>query len=384
MLQKYEQRNGAGNDYIPTFGVLKFDEKFRELPSTDEEHADDRIVGLPSAASAGDVREVVRFLSRENASFRISELPTAEPRRVFEPHKLAAYEAWGIIKRDEHCIRLSELGAELAKRNTFEKQIYRQILSNLPQYRSAVEWMGEQNLRVITFHDLADFWSENFPALLLGRRELREIENAALSFFNICHAAELGIMTVGKRGQPSRLSVNADEVKKFLTKDCPPESEIVPLFAENNSAAKTKAENQISKVYVSLGRRNEIDDLNELLELMGLEALTAIDFSLENNFFNQEQVSLMQKCSLGLFILDATHCRKQKNGSLELRNEKIIEINTALALFNGQIILLWDDRENPPPNIRGTELSIFTKGDSDWETNLRIAKALKEFLYKSS
>jgi predicted methyltransferase len=73
------------------------------------------------------VREVVRFLSRENASIRISELQTAEPRRVFEPHKLAAYEAWGIIERDEHLIRLSELGGELAKRNTFEKQIYRQF-----------------------------------------------------------------------------------------------------------------------------------------------------------------------------------------------------------------------------------------------------------------
>jgi hypothetical protein len=83
--------------------------------------------------------KIVRFLSRENDSIRISELQTAEPRRVFEPHKLAAYEVWGIIVRDENSIRLSKLGGELAKRNTFDKQIYRQTLSNLPQYRSAVK-----------------------------------------------------------------------------------------------------------------------------------------------------------------------------------------------------------------------------------------------------
>jgi hypothetical protein len=238
--------------------------------------------------------------------------------------------------------------------------------------------MSEQNLRIITFQDLADFWSENFPALLLGRRAMREIENVALSFFSICHAAELGIMTVGKRGQPTRLTVNADEVKKFTVNGYPPEIKIYPSAVENNSVAKTKA-NQISRVYISLGRRGEITDLTELLELTGLEALTAINVCLENSFFNPAQISLMQKCSFGLFILDETHCRKQKNGNVELRNEKIIEINTALALFNGRIILLWDEEENPPQNIRDTQLSVFTKSDSEWETNLRIAKALKEF-----
>jgi soluble P-type ATPase len=358
---------------------LNFDGKFREpKESSEEQH-----VELPVAASAGDIREIVRFLTRENSSFRIAELQNAEPRRVFEPHKLAAYEAWGIIVRDENYIRLSELGGELAKRNTFEKQIYRQILSNLPEYQSAVEWMSEQKLRIITFHDLADFWSANFPALLLGGKEMREVENAALSFFSICHAAELGIMTVGKRGQPTRVSVNADEVRKFLNKDYPPEIEIFQSAVGDNFAAKTEA-NQIPKVYISVGQRKGTDSLVELLELTGLKSLTAIDVSLENNFFSQTQISLMQKCSFGLFILDETHCRKQKNGSVELRNEKIIEINTALALFNGQIILLWDEEENPPQNIRNIQLSIFTKSDSEWETNLRIAKALKELLYKSN
>ena len=372
MLQKYEPR--TGNDYIPTFDVLNFNEKYQAPEARSEE----TILELPSAASAGDVREVVRFLSRENASIRISELQTAEPRRVFEPHKLAAYEAWGIIERDEHLIRLSELGGELAKRNTFEKQIYRQILSNLPQYRSAVEWMGEQHLRIITFHDLADFWTDNFPALRLGGRELREIENAALSFFSICHAAELGIMTVGKRGQPTRLSVNADEARKFLRRDCAPKIEIFPSAIENGFAAETKAENQTPRVYISLGESKEIDPLVELLELTGLESSTARDVSLENNFFSQTQISLMQKCSLGLFILDKTHCR-QKNGVVELRGEKIIEINTALALFNGQITLLWDEEGNPPQNILETRLSFFTKSDSARETNMQVAKALKEF-----
>jgi hypothetical protein len=52
MLQKYEPRNGTGNYYLP-FSGLSFEEDFREP----EEPSDDRIVELPAAASAGDVRE---------------------------------------------------------------------------------------------------------------------------------------------------------------------------------------------------------------------------------------------------------------------------------------------------------------------------------------
>jgi hypothetical protein len=376
MLEKYGRRNGTEHSFPPTFNALGFNEKFQSKKEPFEE----AVFELPWAASAGDIREIVRFLSRENASVRIAELQNAEPRRVFEPHKLAAYEAWGIVVRDENYIRLSELGCELAKRNTFEKQIYRRILSDLPQYRSAVEWMREQKLKIITFRDLADFWEENFPALLLGKRDAREIENAALSFFSICHAAELGIMTVGKRGQPTRLSLNADEIKDFACGADRSEIEFSGADLRNNSRAKTKTENQISRVYISLGQRKEIGGLVELLELTGFKSSTAINVSLENNFFNRTQISLMQKCSLGLFILDKTHCREQKNGSgFELRNEKIIEINMALALFNGQVILVWDEDENPPSNILETQLSVFAKSDSEWETNLQVAKALKEF-----
>ncbi len=374
MLQKYTPRNGAENTFLPAIDVLSFGEKRHSRL----QHLDETNIGLPAAASASDVRELVRFLSRENASMRVNELQNAEPRRVFEQHKIAAYESWGIIIRDENSIRLSALGSELAKRNTFEKRIYRQILSNLPQYRSAVAWMGEQNLKIITFHDLADFWDDNFPALLLDRREMREIENTALSFFSVCHAAELGIMTVGKRGQPTRLSVNAREVENFLNGDYRSEAEILGSDLKNDFAVKTKTENQVSRVYISLNQKKAIDNLVELLELTSLESLTATDVNLQNNFFSQTQISLMQKCSLGLFILDETHCRKQKNGGAELRNEKIIEINTALALFNGRIILLWDADGNPPQNILETQLSFFTKSDSEWETNLQVAKALKE------
>ncbi|HSK71215.1 MAG TPA: hypothetical protein VK892_05940 [Pyrinomonadaceae bacterium] len=372
MLQKYKQ-NGLDDSFVSAINAINFEEKI----TTDTKHWEKTNLELPAAASAGDAREIVRFLSRENASFRINELQAAEPRRVFEPQKLAAYEAWGIIIRDENSIRLSDLGLELAKRNAFEKQIYRQILSNLPQYSRAIEWMSNQNLRIITFHDLANFWENSFPELLLGEKDSREIETVALSFFSICHAAELGIMTIGKRGQPTRLNIDVQELRSFLKKDYLPESFVLPAEFENDSSSKFQQQNL--RIYISPGQRREVDNLVELAELADFEALVASDVCLENSLFSPARVAQMQKCDFGLFILDKTHCRKQENGSLELRNEKIIEINTALALFNEKIVLFWDEDESLPQIIQNTKLNILMKTDSEWESGIQIVKALKEF-----
>lgn len=353
MLQKYERRNGIENNFIPPFNVVSFNGKVGKP----EELSEKMNIELPSVASAGDVREIVKFLSRRNGSIRNTELQTAEPRRIFETEKLAAYETWGIIIRDENYIRLSDLGLELAKRNTFEKQIYRRILSNLPQYYDAVEWMSEQNLKIITFHDLSNFWEDNFPGLVWGEKDLRKIETAAVSFFSICHAAELGILTVGKRGQPNRLSIDGNELKGFLNKGNRSEKTAFPSESENNfstSSSQLNTTHQIYRVYISHGRRKKIDNLVELLELTGFETLIATDVESENSLFNPEQISQIQKCHLGLFILHPSDCRKQKNGNLELRNEKIIEINTALALFKEQIILFWDSDETPPQILSDT------------------------------
>jgi hypothetical protein len=65
----------------------------------------------------------------------------------------------------------------------------------------------------------------------------------------------------------------------------------------------------------------------------------------------------------------------KKTASSNCAAKKIIEINTALALFNGQITLLWDEEGNPPQNILETRLSFFTKSDSARETNMQVAKA---------
>src|SRR5215213_9302655 len=70
---------------------------------------------LPVLPTAGDVRELVRLLKKRAAGMTLVAAMNSEQKRIFDPRKLAAYEFWGIISRDGERIRLTALGAEIAR-----------------------------------------------------------------------------------------------------------------------------------------------------------------------------------------------------------------------------------------------------------------------------
>ncbi len=114
---------------------------------------------------------------------------------------------------------LSPLGWELARRLEPVTEGFRQLLNRMPTYEAAVKWMYEGNFEIVTLTDLLAFW----PSF----NEIDELQDpeamrgAAISFFSLCEAAELGTLTLGKRGHVTRLRVDHDQLRRFVEPDLP-------------------------------------------------------------------------------------------------------------------------------------------------------------------
>ena len=65
---------------------------------------------LPILASASDVRELVQYLKKKPAGITVVEASDAIKKRLFDPRKVAAYEAWGIISKSGDRMKVNELG----------------------------------------------------------------------------------------------------------------------------------------------------------------------------------------------------------------------------------------------------------------------------------
>jgi hypothetical protein len=336
-------------------------------------------VNLPILATANDLREVVKFCKHKPNGVSIIEMTNAEPRRVFDARKIAAYEFWGIISRADERFLLTPLGEELAKNTEAECEIHRRILRTVPAYLRAVEWIYRQNLKIATYLDVANFWQLSGSDLGLSRQNDENIEAVIVSLFSLCHAAELGTATVGKRGQPARLSVRLDQIKAFL--EAPFESvEFVPQTVFNRPSVyqfdKLSGEN-VARVYISAGsREHESENLRAALELADFESIAFGAGTYENGFLPLAQRAAMKQCQAAVFLLDEKDCREQ-NGKILLRCDRITEISVAQALFNERVIILWNSREKMPHVFSQSGFNVMRGDVADWESNVKLVKCLK-------
>ena len=169
----------------------------------------------PVLTTAGDIRELVQYLKRKPHGVVAAEELDRSRKKLFEERKLCAYHRLDIIREVEGLVLLSPMGWELANRLEPEIQGFRQMLKRMPVYASALEWMHERHLEVVTATDLQIFW-RSFGDDVNEAHEPETIRVAVLSFFNLCEAAALGTMTLGKRGHVTRMHLDHEELRRFV------------------------------------------------------------------------------------------------------------------------------------------------------------------------
>jgi hypothetical protein len=335
---------------------------------------------LPTIATANDVREIVRFLQHFPDGIALLELANAEPRRIFDARKIAAYEFWNIVKSDGKRIELTELGKAMAQTIAPEQNVYREILRSVPAYVAALDWIEQQELKIVTHFEIVNFWRQAHPELRLDRQDEKDIEAMVVSFFSLCHNAEIGTMTVGKRGQPARLRVEAERTDIFL-QNVPDANGFSKAPMSSVKSFPTIDETALKqRVYLSCGnmQRMSLEQLCEILELADFDCVVAENTKplAANNFIERERLALMNQCDAGIFILDDESCTLDANRN-RLKNETLIEINAALSLYDWRVVICWLGQNAPPSELQANDLDFVCAENLEWETNLRLVQALK-------
>ena len=354
-----------------------------------DENTDDATIPsttLPILATANDARELVRFLKKRPNGVTIVEAMNAEPRRIFDARKIAAYEFWGIIGRENERLVLTPLGEELAEALGPECRMHRDILHRVPEYQTAIKNIYDEGLDIATHLDVLRYWSDMNAIPPSVHANAHDLEAAVVCFFSLCHAAELGTSTVGKRGQPARLRVDINQVESFLAGEVGPSPSIhISGGREPVRQVRPTVGLPIMQVLVSTsGPRQDVEHLNSLLALAGFENRT-VDFAgSENGLLPSNDLEEMQKCQAGIFVFSPLDCVRNKDGKFSLRHEWITKVSVAAALFDWRILLFWNGELPPPEELTASGLRIAAKEELDWEASLGLVNQIKELAFPLS
>ena len=318
----------------------------------------DEPVSLPVMATTTDVREAIRFLKHHPEGITAVQAMDAFRKRIFDARKVSAYEFWRIITRSGDRLKLTSLGWELAQFLTPEAQVYRTVLRSIAPYHSGLQWINEEDLQLVTHLDIGDFWRKNHAHVLQHDSE-KQLEAYAATFFQICHAAEVGTLTLGRKGQPTRLHIYPNELEAYLNG-----TEGTPIQI-NSSVQKTfvRKASRSARVLVSHYQTSSVlKHVTNALELADLqyETIDRAERAMDKT------LAAMKRCDVAVIVI--------ADGTPD--ELLLVQIGAALVHYDKKLLLLVKQGVSLPAGIEITSI-IEIASEFTWSAGLELVRSLK-------
>src|SRR5207253_5955057 len=96
-----------------------------------------------------------------------------------------------------------------------DRAAFRAAIDSIVPYRSALEWIYHQSMDAVTNVDVAAHWHQ-YHSAALGTQNENTIKDNAVCFFHLAEGAGLGKMTIGRKGNPTRLTLNRATLKEYI------------------------------------------------------------------------------------------------------------------------------------------------------------------------
>jgi hypothetical protein len=351
-------------------------------PSKDEPSS----ATLPVLATPGDLREAIQYLKRKPTGVSVVEALADAKRRVFEPRKVAAYEAWGFVARRDERLFLTRRGREFARTLEPETRAYRTLLDSNPLYRAALAWIQRQGLDLVTYGDVEAFLREEFGTLL-GPVGLKAAEEGIVCFFHLCQAAELGTLTIGKRGQPARMRVEREGLDEYVEgRGAAGRGE--PRAREESDETMGDDEefgdhSSGTCLFITYGGQpaHVVAQIQTVFELAGIKSHASERAPHDDAamLVADEAAEVMRRCDAALVLLSAEDCRPDESGAPAVSQRALVEIGAASVLYERRVLLLLEGPAELPSGLASLPHVTLGEGGLTWEVGIELLKAVRGF-----
>lgn len=361
---------------------------------------------LPILASTEDAVQITQFLKTRATGCTIVDAKAIIDKKLLDPRKINAYMIWKLISRDGDKLKLTELGKRLARAEASQYcDIFSEILHSVEAYHCALEWaFYQKDLTQVTNVDIAAYWYETKKFSLDTENE-NTLKDMAVCFFRLCDGAGIGKLTIGRRGQATRLDINRDQLGQYiggssLTQqieenytDVP---ETVPEKGRDDEAGEeaysdiyeapsplssvvSPTENS-TRIFISHGKNMEIvEQIKTLIELANLDYEVVVETETSAIPIPEKVFGAMRRCNSAVICVSADDNDKKEDGSYGVNQNVLIEIGSAFVLYDKKVILVWDKRIPIPSNLQGLYRCEFTGDELSWGTGIKLMKALNNF-----
>jgi hypothetical protein len=359
-------------------------------------------VALPVLTTGSDVDAIVGYLKTKPTGASLEEARAVLKKQVLDGRKLAAYQAWGFVLRENGHIKLTSRGWELARKPETAIQLFRTVIDDVRPYRSALEWIYHQGMDTVTNIDVAAHWHEHHTEMV-GTTSETTIKDNAVCFFHLVEKAGLGKLTIGRHGRATRIDLSREELRQHIEagpasppwdadeSDTPGDAE--PTLVEERS---TEGENEADgitppafdppdapealRVFIAHGPNMEIvEQVQTMLDVAGIDGEVAEAEETTAIPVPEKVLAAMRRCNAAIICVTVDEGKKDETGGYTLNDNVLIEIGTAFVLYDRRVVLVWDKRLPVPSNLQGLYRCEFEGNELSWNAGMKLMKAIRGF-----
>lgn len=352
---------------------------------------------LPIYTTPEDVITVVEYFKTKAIGATLEEAKAAIGKSILDSRKISGYTFWGFITADGDKFRLTERGRKFARASDDGRMnVFKNVVHSIHAYVVAAEWMYHQHFESVSVEDLAAHWHEHIPDDL-GSNSERTIRDQVTCFFNLFQAAGLGKYVLGRKGQPTRLTINIESLGQFIA-----EGDLISTEKHNISDTSidsvcdevdstiggegsddeltSGSDSETMQVFISHGKNTEIvDQVKTMLELADLSYEVVVEEESTAIPVSEKVFTAMQNCTSAVICVTADPDMEQEDGCYGINQNVLIEIGAAFVLYKKKVVLIWDRRINIPSNLQGIYRCEFEGDELTWTAGMKLMKAVNKF-----
>lgn len=357
---------------------------------------------LPLKTTADDVKNIVGYLKNKPAGATIAEAKAALGSATLDGRKVSAYQTWRVVSKEGDRLKLTTLGWELARNPDSEADVFRQILDSIVPYRSILEWVHHQGFDAVTGSDVGAQWHSHH-ADVLGTDNENTIRDNSVTFFYLAEAAGFGTLTLGRRGQQTRLEVNKTALKAHIEAgpsappwtspvdppgdeeqgdETPEEEEVIEEGSPENGDEPPTPPPPLERLRAFIAHSDNmgiVEQVETMLDVANIEHEVAEDEETTAIPVPDKVFDAMRRCDVGVIVVSASEKHKNEAGDYTINENVLIEIGAAFLLYDRQVVLVWDKRLPIPSNLQGLYRCEYDGDELSWPTGMKLMKAIRNF-----
>lgn len=349
---------------------------------------------LPIRTTLHDIDVICGYLATKPTGATFAEAKAVVEKRYLDARKMSALKYWGLIEDVDNKIRITDRGRETVRKSGADRsQVLQDVVRSVAPYLAEVERVVHGHETTMAAPDVAAHWYEHFNDE--SSDSDKTLKDQAVCFFQIAQGADLGTLTFGRRGMPTRFEFDSEAARALVDQvnvqeDWGPPRSSVPSEDDLADTDETPVEQAEDSNTSSLGNRvflthgqdlKILDQVKQIVMFGKFEPVVAMEHETAAKPVPQKVLDDMKTCDAAVIHVSAERDLFDKDGNeVHLVNENVlIEIGAAMALYGSRFVLLVEEGVKLPSNLQGLYECRYRGSELNMEATMKLLKAFNEF-----